>query len=61
MSPANQPRVCQLTCSERDSTNQLIGPIDTVIAVVGDLVKGEIDWEGASSKLESYSGVQDVE
>lgn len=50
-----------MSCSERDSTSQLIGPIDTVISVVDELVKGNIDWEGASSKLESYSGVQDVE
>jgi glycyl-tRNA synthetase len=46
---------------ERDSTSQLIGPIDEVIATVDGLVRGTIDWEGASGKLESYSGVQDVE
>lgn len=50
-----------MTLRERDSTAQLIGPIDTVISVVSDLVKGEIDWQGASAKLDSYSGVQDVE
>lgn len=47
--------------SERDSTSQLIGPIDTVIEVVDAMVKGTMDWQGASGKLESYSGVQDVE
>jgi glycyl-tRNA synthetase len=47
--------------SERDSTAQLIGPIDTVVGVVQELVKGTITWEGASERLESYSGVQDVE
>lgn len=51
----------QLTDSERDSTNQLIGPIDTVIEVVDEIVRGVIDWEGAGKKLQSYSGVQDVE
>ncbi|ORY33030.1 hypothetical protein BCR39DRAFT_463850 [Naematelia encephala] len=50
-----------MTLRERDSTAQLIGPIDTVISVVDELVKGTLDWEGASAQLESYSGVQDVE
>ncbi|WWD21320.1 glycine-tRNA ligase [Kwoniella shandongensis] len=49
-----------MTLRERDSTSQLIGPIDTVISVVDELVKGTLDWEGASKKLDSYSGVQDV-
>ncbi|RSH95146.1 Glycine--tRNA ligase 1, mitochondrial [Saitozyma podzolica] len=49
-----------MTLRERDSTAQLIGPIDTVISVVDELVKGTIDWKGAAGKLESYSGVQDV-
>ena len=51
----------KLRYRERDSTSQLIGPIDTVISVVDELVKGTIDWEGASGKLEAYSGVQAVE
>jgi len=50
-----------ITLRERDTTSQLIGPIDTVISVVHDLVKGSITWEGASGRLEAYSGVQDVE
>jgi len=50
-----------MTLRERDTTAQLIGPIETVIGVVDGLVKGTLDWEGACSKLESYSGVQDVE
>lgn len=50
-----------MTLRERDSTNQLIGPIDTVIEVVDEIVRGVIDWEGAGKKLQSYSGVQDVE
>jgi glycyl-tRNA synthetase len=39
----------------------LIGPIDTVIEVVHAIVNGTMDWQAASGKLESYSGVQDVE
>ncbi|WWC90967.1 glycine-tRNA ligase [Kwoniella dendrophila CBS 6074] len=50
-----------ITLRERDSTNQLIGQVDDVIEVVSQLVQGNIDWQGASSKLEAYSGVQDVE
>lgn len=50
-----------MTLRERDTTSQLIGPIDTVIAIVSELVKGEIDWQGATERLESYNGVQDVE
>ena len=50
-----------MTLRERDSTSQLIGPIDTVISVVDELVKGTFDWSGAQSRLEPYSGVQDVE
>ncbi|CAD6573336.1 MAG: Glycine--tRNA ligase 1, mitochondrial [Tremellales sp. Tagirdzhanova-0007] len=50
-----------MTLRERDTLSQLIGPIDTVIGVVDDLVKGTIDWEGASRKLEVYSGIQDVD
>jgi glycyl-tRNA synthetase len=29
--------------------------------VVDELVKGSLDWEGASKRLDAYSGVQDVE
>ncbi|OCF40405.1 glycine-tRNA ligase [Kwoniella heveanensis CBS 569] len=50
-----------ITLRERDSTAQLIGKIEDVIDVVDALVKGTIDWSGASQKLEAYSGVQDVE
>ncbi|KAL1407541.1 Glycine--tRNA ligase 1, mitochondrial [Vanrija albida] len=50
-----------ITLRERDTTSQLIGKVDDVIAVVDELVKGNLDWEGASKKLEAYSGVQDVE
>ncbi|ORX39219.1 hypothetical protein BD324DRAFT_618870 [Kockovaella imperatae] len=50
-----------ITLRERDSTAQLIGPIDTVISVVDQLVKGTIDWQGATEQLDTYSGVQDVD
>lgn len=50
-----------ITLRERDSTSQLIGPIETVIEVVDELVKGTLDWAGASKRLDTYSGVQDVE
>ncbi|WVN87971.1 glycine-tRNA ligase [Cryptococcus depauperatus CBS 7841] len=50
-----------MTLRERDSTAQLIGHIADVIDVVDQLVKGSIDWEGASKVLKEYSGVQDVE
>jgi glycyl-tRNA synthetase len=49
-----------LTLRERDTTDQLIGKIDDVIAVVSELVSGSIDWETASTKLEKYSGVQEI-
>lgn len=45
---------------ERDTTDQLIGPIDEVVEVVKDLVDGTLDWTSACSKLPKYTGVQDV-
>lgn len=50
-----------ITLRERDSTAQLIGSIEDVIETVEHLVKGTINWQDASSKLEEYNGVQDVE
>lgn len=50
-----------LTLRERDTTNQLIGSTDDVIKTVDQLVKGSLDFAGASKILEPYSGVQDVE
>lgn len=50
-----------LTLRERDTTNQLIGSTEDVIKTVDQLVKGTIDFEGASKILQPYSGVQDVE
>lgn len=47
--------------SERDTTEQLIGPIDDVIAVVTDLVQGTLDWPGARERLAVYDGVQAVD
>jgi glycyl-tRNA synthetase len=49
-----------ITLRERDTTDQLIGKIDEVIAVVSQLVSGQIDWQEAATMLEKYSGVQEV-
>ena len=46
---------------ERDTTGQLIGPIDEVIAVVTDLVSGAMDWQQACERLPAYDGVQAVD
>lgn len=46
---------------ERDTTEQLIGPIDDVIAVVTDLVQGTLEWTVACERLAVYDGVQAVE
>lgn len=50
-----------ITIRERDSTNQRIGPIDDVLAVVRDLVSGDATWADACGKLAEYSGEQAVE
>ncbi|CAL1711042.1 unnamed protein product [Somion occarium] len=47
-----------MTLRERDTTEQLIGPIDEVIAVVTELVQGTIDWAEARQRLPAYDGVQ---
>lgn len=49
-----------MICRERDTTGQLIGPIDEVIRVVVQLVEGAIDWPRACELLPEYTGVQDV-
>ena len=49
------------TYSERDTTDQLIGPIDDVIATVTELVEGNINWSEACRRLPAYDGVQAVE
>ena len=46
---------------ERDTTEQLIGPIDDVIAVVTELVQGTLDWPAARGRLAVYDGVQAVD
>lgn len=46
---------------ERDTTGQLIGPIDEVIGVVTGLVQGSIDWAEACKMLPAYDGVQAVD
>jgi glycyl-tRNA synthetase len=47
--------------SERDTTNQLIGPIDDVIGVVTALVQGSMNWVEACQRLAVYDGVQAVD
>ncbi|CAG8730144.1 5003_t:CDS:1, partial [Acaulospora colombiana] len=47
--------------SERDTTDQRIGKIDEVIAVVSDLVEGVCTWDEACGRLPAYSGVQAIE
>jgi len=47
--------------SERDTTQQRIGPLDGVIAVVTELVDGTIDWEEACVRLPAYGGVQAIQ
>ncbi|KDN52497.1 putative glycine--tRNA ligase GRS1 [Tilletiaria anomala UBC 951] len=47
-----------MTLRERDTTSQLIGPIDEVISVIRTLCDGEIDWQGAQKRLPAYSGQQ---
>ncbi|KAG2755085.1 glycyl-tRNA synthetase [Suillus brevipes Sb2] len=46
---------------ERDTTDQLIGPIDDVIAVLTELVQGTIEWPAACQHLPAYDGVQAID
>lgn len=41
--------------------DQRIGPIDEVIAVVTELVDGNITWDEACHRLPAYDGVQAIE
>ncbi|PPQ90157.1 hypothetical protein CVT25_012468 [Psilocybe cyanescens] len=50
-----------MTLRERDTMDQRIGPIDEVIAVVTELVFGNITWEEACARLPAYDGVQAIE
>jgi len=50
-----------MTLRERDTTNQLIGPIDDVIGVVTALVQGSMNWVEACQRLAVYDGVQAVD
>jgi len=50
-----------MTLRERDTTGQLIGNIDEVIAVLIDLVNGSTDWAGACKALPAYDGIQAVD
>lgn len=65
--PLNVPLTCSavangtLTLRERDSTDQLIGKIDDVIAVTVALSNSQMKWSDACEKLEKYSGTQEIE
>lgn len=48
-------------CRERDTTEQLIGDIDKVIAVVIELCNGTLEWPEACQRLAQYTGTQSVE
>lgn len=50
-----------MTLRERDTTAQLIGPIDEVIAVIKGLSEASLSWDDAQKKLPIYSGEQDVQ
>ncbi|KZP01889.1 glycyl-tRNA synthetase [Calocera viscosa TUFC12733] len=50
-----------ITLRERDTTDQRIGKIEQVVAVIIDLVEGTIDWTEACKRLPAYTGVQDVD
>jgi hypothetical protein len=47
--------------SERDTTEQRIGSVDEVIAVVTELVDGALDWEKACERLPPYDGTQAID
>lgn len=49
-----------MTLRERDSTMQLIGGIDDVIAMLGGLCDGSLTWWDAEKKLQVYSGEQAI-
>ncbi|KZT54937.1 glycyl-tRNA synthetase [Calocera cornea HHB12733] len=50
-----------ITLRERDTTDQRIGKIEEVVAVVIDLIDGTIDWAQACERVPAYTGVQDVD
>ncbi|KAF8965386.1 hypothetical protein BDZ97DRAFT_1811857 [Flammula alnicola] len=50
-----------MTLRERDTMDQRIGPIDEVIAVVTELVNGNMDWEEACQRLPAYDGIQAID
>jgi glycyl-tRNA synthetase len=50
-----------ITLRDRDSLTQVIGPISDVLQVVYELVNGSLVWSDVTSRLQPYSGVQDVE
>lgn len=47
-----------MTLRERDTTDQLIGKVEDVIATIKELCEGTLTWEQAGQKLGKYSGEQ---
>ena len=49
-----------MTLRERDTTVQLIGPIDDVVKVIEDLVHARASWNDACARLPAYTGEQEI-
>lgn len=49
-----------MTLRERDTTSQLVGPIDEVLAVVTALSHGTMTWDQARVRLPVWSGEQEL-
>jgi len=49
-----------MTLRERDTTLQLLGPIEEVITLVHDLCRGSCTWDDAQKRLPAYTGEQDA-
>lgn len=49
-----------VTLRDRDTTTQLIGGVDEVVAVVQELCSYQITWDDATKRLKAYTGEQDV-
>lgn len=47
-----------ITLRDRDTTTQLIGSVDEVVSVVEKLCTYQMDWEGATQMLKTYTGEQ---
>lgn len=47
-----------ITLRDRDTTTQLIGSVDEVVSVVEKLCTYQMEWEGATQMLKTYTGEQ---